>query len=155
LVAVVVVGGRHARELRPRLAPGLSSAPVDLARARPLSDVSSTASGSSPTLAIDGRADTWWTSGSGGSQWLAVDLDAVTTVRRVNVRWGAARATDWWIETSNDLMTWTRVWPAGAGASGDQNVTLTATGRHIAVVARAGSDPLRYQLASFELYATP
>ena len=32
-------------------------------------------------------------------------------------------------------------------------MTLTASGRHFAV--GQGVDPLRYQLASFELYATP
>jgi F5/8 type C domain len=129
---------------------------VDLALGRPLSDVSSTADGSSPALAVDGDPATAWTSARGGEQWLAVDLGAVTTVRRVDVRWGPARGTDWWLEYSNDLSSWTRVWPAGGpGASGDQSVALTVTGRHIAVVARAGSDPDRYQLASLEVYATP
>ena len=131
------------------------SPPVDLALGRPLSDVSSTAAGSSPGLAVDGNPATYWTSGGGGTQWLAVDLGAVTTVRRVSVRWGPAYGTDWWLESSNDLSTWTRVWPATGDASGDQDAALTVAGRHIAVVARQGVDPLRYQLASLEVYATP
>lgn len=132
---------------------------VDLARGRSISSVSSTASGSSATWAIDGNNATYWTSGvgssSGNDQWVAVDLASATTVRRANVRWGPARGTSWWIESSNDNNTWTRVWPATGTANGDQSAAFNATARHFAVVARTGSDTARYQLASFELYATP
>jgi hypothetical protein len=125
---------------------------ADLARGQPLSDVSSTAPGSSPSRAVDGNGATWWTSGTGGTQWLAADLGATAAIGRVVVRWGPAQATAYWLETSNDLVTWTRVWPTGPDASGDQTANLAVSGRHVAVVARAGVDPGRYDLASLEVY---
>jgi hypothetical protein len=83
---------------------------------------------------------------------LAVDLGPVTPVDRVVVRWGPAYATAYWLEESDDLLTWTRVWPPAPDASGDQTATLAISARHVAVVARAGVNPFRYDLASLEVY---
>ena len=76
-------------------------------------------------------------------------------MRRVEARWGQAYATSWWVEYSHDLVTWTRVWPISVDAAGDQSAPVDFTARHVAVVAIAGVDPLRYHLASLEVYATP
>jgi hypothetical protein len=137
---------------RPTNTPVPTTPSVDLARNHPTSDVSSTAGGSWPAYAVDGNPATYWTSGGGGTQWLAVDLGAARTVARVEVDWGPAHATSWWIEYSNDLQSWTRVWPSSGGASGDRTVAVSFTGRHVAVVADAGVDPARYQLAGLSVY---
>ncbi|MEU3643897.1 discoidin domain-containing protein [Lentzea sp. NPDC034063] len=69
--------------------------------------------GYEPAKATDGNAATRWAVARAergrADSWIAVDLGAATTVQRVRLRWEAAAAVAYRIETSLDGATWTTV----------------------------------------------
>ncbi|HEY4001572.1 MAG TPA: discoidin domain-containing protein [Candidatus Xenobia bacterium] len=67
------------------------------------------ASSSAPATAqaaVDGRADTWWSSGVHGDQYLYVDLDATCRVNGVRVKWGPRPAKQSVVQFSDDAIHW-------------------------------------------------
>lgn len=125
---------------------------TDLALNKPVVSISSTAAGSNPANANDGNPGTHWISGSGGDQWLSIDLGVTTYIGLVNIKWGADTATDYGIELSDDGIGYTPVW---GGINGDFNNAINRTGRYILVRIKAGSNPSAYQLASLEVFTAP
>ena len=57
-------------------------------------------------LAVDGRADTRWSSEFKDDQWLCVELDGQPTISGVELLWQTARAARYVIEVSTDGSTW-------------------------------------------------
>jgi len=87
---------------------------------------SSTSSGSyAASRAIDGSTSSYWRSGSGGTQWLRVDLGAIKTFDRVVVNWDGSRyARAYRIETSLNGSTWTSQYSTSRGSGGAETITL-------------------------------
>src|SRR4249920_3563661 len=55
-----------------------------------------------PSNAVDGDPGTRWSSAFRDSQWIAVDLGAMTEITRVRLSWEAAYAAAYRIEVSSD-----------------------------------------------------
>ncbi|MDD2823348.1 MAG: PQQ-binding-like beta-propeller repeat protein [Candidatus Daviesbacteria bacterium] len=124
----------------------------DLALNKPIISVSSTAAGSSPVNAVDGNVSTFWTSGSGGAQWLGIDLGSTVSIGTVTVKWGNNLATNYNIELSDDGVGFTVV---RSGINGDFNSSILGSGRYLLIRANTGSSQSNYQLASLEVFAAP
>jgi hypothetical protein len=56
--------------------------------------------------AIDGNDGTRWESAYSDPQWIYVDLGAVKTVTEVRIDWQHAGAKDYYVDVSNDAVTW-------------------------------------------------
>lgn len=122
----------------------------DLALNKPIISVSSTASGSNPSNAVDGNPATYWTSSGGGAQWLGIDLGVSTYVGTVGVKWGTDSATNYNIELSEDGSSYAIV---RSGLTGDFNSIVNRSGRYILIRTTAGTNPGQYQLGTLEVYA--
>ncbi|NEB07020.1 discoidin domain-containing protein, partial [Streptomyces sp. SID13726] len=57
-------------------------------------------------LAVDGKADTRWSSDFSDAQWLQVDLGAIEPVCGIEIDWEGAYGKGFRIEASDDGSTW-------------------------------------------------
>src|SRR5258708_7283120 len=79
--------------------------------------------------AVDGNTGTRWASAQGiDPQWIYVDLGATYTLSSVILRWEAAYATAFQVQTSPDAATWTSIYTTTTGAGGVHPLTLSASG---------------------------
>ena len=107
-------------------------------------------------LATDGIAETEWISKMGGTQWIYVDLGAVSPVRRVRLQWGAEWAREFQIQTSTDSgppSRWTNVATRDNSRGGVEDIPLApCLVRYVRLFA-AGLDPTAgISLREFEIY---
>lgn len=127
----------------------------NLALGRPVS-ASSTESGTfGAGLGVDGNAGTRWSSAFSDPQWLSVDLGSTHSISRVVLRWEAAHARDYQIQTSSDGVNWTSIFSTTIGAGGVVDLVVSGTGRYVRMNGTARATPWGYSLWEFEVYGTP
>jgi len=94
---------------------------------------SSSSGSNTPNLAVDGNTTTFWRSSSGGTQYLQVDLGAVTlNYSQATIRWRGTRyAKSFQIRVSNtaNFSTFTTVFNTTTGSGGNQTISLTGAPR--------------------------
>lgn len=84
--------------------------------------------------AVDGNANTYWTSGEKDDQWLYVDLGRSVNIGRVIIDWASDAGKIYDIQVSEDGNNWTTVYRQLKGhAYEDANIELYATGRYVRV----------------------
>lgn len=81
--------------------------------------------------AVDGDAETRWSSAFSDPQWLTIDLGAVWQISQVRISWEHAYATAYRIDLSTNGAKWTSTFQTTAGSGG-------------VVVVRPGKKPARY-----------
>lgn len=126
---------------------------TDLARSRPVA-VSSTESGTFPGAnAVDGQADTRWSSGWSSPQWISGDLGRTRTVDGVRLTWESAYGSDYRIQTSADGVTWTTVWSTTSGNGGVDTIALPAvSARYVRMYGTQRATLWGYSLYNFEVF---
>ncbi|HCS61995.1 MAG TPA: alkaline phosphatase [Microbacterium sp.] len=107
--------------------------------------------------AVDGDEATRWASEEGvDPQWIQVDLGAGANIDRVILKWEAAYATDYRIETSDDGSNWAVLAEESAGNGGtDEHANLEGTARYLRVSGTARGTDYGYSLYELEVYGTP
>ncbi len=135
-------------------APNAQAADTLLSLNRP-SLASSTELGESPAAAaFDDNPNTRWGSAWSDPQWLRVDLGAPARITRVELRWEAAYARAFQIQTSPDGDTWTPVYSTTGGTGGDQLLTVDGTGRYVRMYGTERATGYGYSLHEFKVYGT-
>ncbi|RKN42800.1 glycosyl hydrolase [Micromonospora endolithica] len=124
----------------------------NLALNRPVT-ASSTESPNAAGQAVDGNRNTRWSSLYADPQWIQVDLGATYPINQVTLRWEAAYARAYQLQTSTDGTTWTTVHSATGGDGGTDAVTVTGTGRYVRMAGTARGTSWGYSLWEFEVYA--
>ncbi|MFJ6198147.1 discoidin domain-containing protein [Micromonospora sp. NPDC092111] len=137
------------------VAPPASAADPLLSQGRPVT-ASSTESVAFPaSSAVDGDAGTRWSSGFSDPQWLQVDLGSSANVTRVVLRWEAAYARAFTIETSpTGTGNWTTIHTTTAGAGGVQDLVVTGAGRFVRVNTTQRATQYGVSLWEFEVYGS-
>ncbi len=103
---------------------------------------SSTASAGTPaSAAVDGNAGTGWSSAAGFPQWIQIDLGRSFPICQVILEWGAAYATAFQIQLSQDATAWTTIYSTTTGTGGTQTLNVGGTGRYLRVNCAAGPSP--------------
>ncbi|QKW25380.1 discoidin domain-containing protein [Streptomyces seoulensis] len=102
--------------------------------------------------AVDGDQGTRWSSAFADPQWLQVDLGSLQQLSRVTLRWEAAYAKGYRIETSADARTWTTAYSTANAAGGTENVTISGSGRYVRLYGTARATAYGYSLWEFEVY---
>src|SRR6266545_3395512 len=114
---------------------------------------SSENAGLGPDKAIDGDPATRWSSAFSDPQALTVDLGARAHITGVTLRWEAAFATAYRVETSPDGSAWTPVHEESAADGGVDEITgLDVTARYARMTGTARATPYGYSLFEFEVY---
>ncbi len=110
--------------------------------------------GTPASAAVDGNTATRWSSAFSDPQWIQVDLGATATVDQVVLRWEAAYATAFQIQTSGNGGTWTTVYSTTTGTGGTQTLDVTATGRYVRMYATARATGYGVSLWEFQVLGT-
>ncbi len=126
-----------------------------LSQGRPASASSSQAADTNPERAVDGDPGTRWSSAWSDPQWLRVDLGTTAAVSRVVLRWEAAYASAYRIETSADGTAWTPIHTTTTGRGGTETLDVTGTGRYVRLLGTARATGYGYSLFEFEVYGSP
>ena len=123
-----------------------------LSQGRPAT-ASSTENGGTPAAnAVDGDNGTRWGSAFSDPQWLRVDLGATATVSRVVLRWEAAFARAFTVQTSADGTAWTTVYSTTTGPGGVQDLAVSGSGRYVRVNATQRATEYGVSLWEFQVY---
>ena len=118
---------------------------------------SSVEAGTNPTPcsnAVDGNLSTRWSSLFSDPQWVYVDLGAPNTIGRVVLRWEAAYASAFQIQTSNDGANWATIQSVSGNTSTLNDINVAGSGRFVRVYATSRATAYGYSLYEFEVYST-
>jgi hypothetical protein len=114
---------------------------------------SSTENGGSPASnAVDGNNGTRWASAFSDPQWLQVDLGSSATVSRVVLRWEAAYATAYTLQTSANGSTWTTVYSTTTATGGNQDLAVSGSGRYVRINTTRRATQWGVSLWEFQVY---
>jgi hypothetical protein len=105
--------------------------------------------------AVDGNGSTRWSSAFTDPQWIRVDLGSTFHINRVVLRWEAAYAKSFQVQTSNDANTWTTIYSTTTGTGGVNDLTVTGTGRYVRMNGTVRATAYGYSLWELEVYGTP
>ncbi|GAT73785.1 alkaline phosphatase [Microbacterium sp. HM58-2] len=136
--------------------PGTPTTGTLISKNKPVMASSVEGAGFEAAKAVDGNATTRWASAEGvDPQWVRVDLGAGSKVDKVVLKWEAAYASKYRIETSNDGTTWTQLRAETAGNGGtDEHANLNGTGRYLRIYGTARGTAYGYSLFELEVYGT-
>ena len=123
----------------------------NLALGRPVLASSQESASLGPANAVDGNGGTRWGSGWADQQWIYVDLGTNRRVSGVTLRWEAAYARGYQIQTSTDGTTWTTVHSDYAGNGGTDVIALDATARYVKMYAFQRATAWGYSLWELEV----
>jgi len=118
--------------------------------------VSSTQSSSYPgSYAVDGNTSTRWSSTSTNNQWIYVDLGTAQTISRVVLKWEAAYASAYYIQTSANASTWTTVSSVTGGNGATDDISFTAvSARYVRMYCVTRATSYGVSLYEFEIYGS-
>ncbi|WP_083959109.1 discoidin domain-containing protein [Herbidospora mongoliensis] len=104
--------------------------------------------------AFDGNDATRWGSNGGDTQWIQVDTGKSQLVDRVLLKWEAAYASQYKIQTSADGSQWTDVHTAASSDGGTDEITFAqpVEGRHFRVQGVKAATQWGLSLFEFEVY---
>ncbi|WP_433350358.1 discoidin domain-containing protein [Micromonospora sp. CA-111912] len=136
-------------------APPADAADTLLSRGRPVT-ASSTESVAFPaSAAVDGDAGTRWSSGFTDPQWLQVDLGVSAALTRVVLRWEAAYARAFTVETSpTGTGAWTTIHTTTAGTGGTQDLAVAGAGRFVRITTTQRATGYGVSLWEFEVHGS-
>ncbi len=130
------------------------AAPVLLSQGKPVTASSQEHYGTPATAAVDGDNGTRWSSAAADPQWIRVDLGASASLSRVELRWEAAYAKSYRIETSLNGTDWSTAYSTTTGAGGTETVNVSGTARYVRMLGTARATGYGYSLWEFQVYGT-
>lgn len=135
-------------------APPATAAADLLSQGRPATS-SSTENASTPaSAAVDGNTGTRWSSTFSDPQWLGIDLGSTFTISRVVLRWEAAYARAFQIQTSDNGTAWTTVYSTTTSTGGLQTLDVNGNGRYVRVHGTQRGTTYGYSLWEFQVYGS-
>lgn len=135
-------------------APPATAAADLLSQGRPATSSSSENSSTPASAAVDGNTRTRWSSTFSDPQWLGVDLGSTFTISRVVLRWEAAYARAFQIQTSDDGTAWTTVHSTTTSTGGLQTLDVSGNGRYVRVHGTQRGTAYGYSLWEFQVYGS-
>jgi len=123
-----------------------------LAVGKPAKASSSHPANGSPQAAFDGDDNTRWSSEFSDPQWIAIDLGKEEPVSRVVIKWEAAYAKSYSLETSIDGQQWTQVFKTDVGKGGDEEIKLpTTNARYVRMTGTQRATKYGYSIYEFKI----
>ncbi len=105
-----------------------------------------------PELALDGKTNTWWRSGTEEPQWLEVDLGRAGMVCGFSLQWAQPHAKAYALLTSLDGTHWAMGYETASGDGDWDQVSIDPLlGRYVRVVVNEGLQGTGAALASVEI----
>ncbi|MDQ0383300.1 hypothetical protein J2S54_000120 [Streptomyces sp. DSM 42143] len=130
------------------------AAPVLLSQGKPVTASSQENYGTPATAAVDGDNGTRWSSAAADPQWIRVDLGATATISQIELRWEAAYAKSYRIETSQNGTDWSTAYSTTTGAGGTETLNVSETARYVRMLGTARATGYGYSLWEFKVFGT-
>ncbi|MER7106882.1 discoidin domain-containing protein [Streptomyces sp. NPDC000229] len=130
------------------------AAPVLLSQGKPVTASSQENSGTPASAAVDGDTGTRWSSAFSDPQWIRVDLGATATISQVELRWEAAYAKAYRVETSQNGTDWTTAYSTTSGTGGTETLNVSGTARYVRMLGTARATGYGYSLWEFKVYGS-
>ncbi|MBB5869067.1 hypothetical protein F4553_002446 [Allocatelliglobosispora scoriae] len=136
------------------LSSSASAAVTLLSQGKPATASSVENAGTPASAAFDGNlTGTRWSSAASDPQWIQVDLGGTATISQVVLRWEAAYATAFQVQTSATATgPWTNIYSTTTGTGGVQTLNVTGSGRYVRVNGTARATGYGYSLWEFQVY---
>ncbi|MGH3379927.1 MAG: discoidin domain-containing protein [Actinoallomurus sp.] len=115
---------------------------------------SSVEGGNAPAAALDGRANTRWSSQPGDNEWLQVDLGGTATITAATLIWENAYGTGYHIDVSGNGTDWTPIYTTTTGKGGTENLDISGKGRYVRFYGTARATGYGYSLWEFQIFGT-
>lgn len=117
-------------------------------------DVALTTTGAGPVgdNAVDGDAETAWSSASGDPQWIEVALGARYAISQFVIRWGSAYSQEYDIDVSDDGVNWGTVFSSNSGTGGTETIDVPADAEYIRLYSHVGGTTGGCSIQEFEAY---
>ncbi|MEU4142691.1 discoidin domain-containing protein [Streptomyces parvulus] len=131
-----------------------TAADTPLSQGRTATSSSAENAGTPSGNAVDGDANTRWSSAASDDQWLQVDLGATASVTRVVLDWEAAYGKDYKIQLSGDGSTWTDAKTVTGGDGGTDTLDLSGQGRYVRMQGVHRATNWGYSLWEFQVFGT-
>ncbi|MEU2354840.1 beta-1,3-glucanase family protein [Streptomyces misionensis] len=124
-----------------------------LSQGRPATASSTESAAFAASQAVDGNDQTRWSSAFSDPQWIQVDLGSEQPITQVTLKWEAAYAKAFEIQTATSASgPWTTVYSTSTGTGGVQNLNVTASGRYVRLYGTQRATPYGYSLYEFQVY---
>ncbi|MFD0313155.1 discoidin domain-containing protein [Streptomyces flavalbus] len=130
------------------------AAPVLLSQGKQVTASSQENGGTPATAAVDGDLGTRWSSAFSDAQWLQVDLGTQAQLSQVVLRWEAAYAKAYRIETSANGTDWSTAYSTTTSTGGTETLTVSGTARHVRMQGVTRATGWGYSLWEFQVYGT-
>jgi hypothetical protein len=92
------------------------------------------------SFAIDGNEGTRWSSGRASTAWLVLDLGKREMIRSLSIDWERAFSPAFWVQASDDAVSWATLDITGATQPGEQDIpALDATARYLRILSQRPS----------------
>lgn len=102
--------------------------------------------------AVDGDGGTRWSSEFEDDEWIYVDLGSAQTISQVVLNWEGAYGSHYKIQASNDASTWTDLIEVTNGDGGEDDLSVSGSGRYVRMLGIDRATPWGYSLWEFEVY---
>ncbi|MGW7399782.1 discoidin domain-containing protein [Streptomyces cyaneofuscatus] len=131
------------------------AAPVLLSQGKPVTASSEENYGTPATAAVDGNANTRWSSAASDPQWIRVDLGATTRLSQVVLDWETAYGKGYRIELSTNGSTWSTAYQTTTGDGGTDTLNISGEARYVRVYGTARGTGYGFSLWEFKVYGEP
>ncbi|MEW1630035.1 discoidin domain-containing protein [Streptomyces sp. NPDC089173] len=128
------------------------AAPVLLSQGKPVTASSEENYGTPATAAVDGNANTRWSSAASDPQWIRVDLGATTKLSQVVLDWETAYGKGYRIELSTNGSTWSTAYQTTTGDGGTDTLNISGDARYVRVYGTARGTGYGFSLWEFKVY---
>ncbi|TMR22970.1 coagulation factor 5/8 type domain protein [Nonomuraea zeae] len=108
----------------------------------------------SAAAAFDGDLSTRWSSAFSDPQWIQADLGATAAISRVVLRWEAAYASAFTLQTSQNGTDWTAIYATMTATGGTQTLDVQGSGRYVRLHGTARGTGYGYSLWELQVYGT-
>lgn len=138
---------------------GLFASPVHAEETNLAQGKTATSSGNesddlAPSNAVDGKADTRWSSAFNDDQWLQIDLGQPTKIASIAILWEAAFGTEYKLQVSDDAKQWKDVASVTDGKGGEETRSFDAvTTRYVRMLGIKRSTEYGYSIWEFRVFA--
>ncbi|WP_309400394.1 discoidin domain-containing protein [Cerasicoccus maritimus] len=102
--------------------------------------------------AVDGDGGTRWSSEFEDDEWIYVDLGSTQTISQVVLIWEGAYGLHYKIQVSGDATNWTDLIEVTNGDGGEDDLSVSGSGRYVRMLGIDRGSPWGYSLWEFEVY---
>ncbi|WP_289623785.1 carbohydrate-binding protein, partial [Spartinivicinus marinus] len=105
-------------------------------------------------FAVDGNLDTRWSSQFSDGQWITIDLGKSLPIKRVQLFWEEAYASQYTLQVSDDHWQWRNLYQQRQGKGGEEDIVVNGKGRYFRLRADKRATTWGISLKEIKVYAS-